>query len=459
MRLILVSNREPWICERSKKGVFYRKAIGGLVSSLDQAIKLRGGLWIAWGSGSDDFIQGDIAPVPPDNPKYQLKRIKLSEREIERYYRGFSNGVLWPFFHIFLERVRFDRRLWEYYQKVNQRFAKTVVEMMKPDDMVWVHDYHLALVPQFIREMREDARIAFFWHIPWVDWDVFNKLPWRRELIRGLLGSDFIGFHTREYVTKFIRCAKKLGFSIVGKEIIKQDNRKAKIGAFPLGIDNKIFKASIRDVNRLKKKINAEKIIIGVDRLDYTKGILQRLWAFERFLEKYPKFRGKVSLVQIASPSRTKVGEYRRMKRDIDENVGRINGTFRRMDWTPVIYLYRTFPQSQLSVFYKAADVALVTPLMDGMNLVAKEYMAAREDGVLILSEFAGAAEDLKEAIIVNPYDIERVADAIKDALELLPFEKNRRAKALRKRIKKRDINWWLNSFLYEWGEIYGIRI
>lgn len=459
MKLILVSNREPWICEKSKKGIPYRKAIGGLVSSLDQAIKLRGGLWIAWGSGSGDFIKGDTVSVPPDNPKYELKRIRLSEVETERYYRGFSNGVLWPFFHLFLEKVRFDRRLWESYEKVNRRFAKTVIEAVSPSDMIWIHDYHLALVPRFIREMKKRAKIAFFWHIPWVDWDIFNKLPWRKELIEGLLGSDFIGFHTKEYVTKFVGCAKKLKFSVLNKETVRKDNRRIRIRAFPLGIERKIFRASINDVNKLRRKITAEKIILGVDRLDYTKGILQRLWAFERFLEKYPEFKGKVSLVLIASPSRTKVGEYRKMKSEIDENVGKINGMSRRMDWTPVIYLYRTFLQSQLSVFYKAADVALVTPLMDGMNLVAKEYMAAKEDGVLILSEFAGAAEDLKEAIIVNPYDTEGVADAIKYALELSPLEKKERATALRERVKKRDISWWLDSFLKEWGKIYGIHI
>jgi len=456
-RLIVVSNREPYIQERSKAGrIISRKAVGGLVSVLDRVVASCNGLWIAWGSGSADFIYGETAEVPPGNPKYKLKRIRLSEREVSRYYRGFSNGTIWPLFHLFPERARFIEGDWKYYQKVNLKFATAIVKEAQAGDMVWVHDYHLALVPKFIRELNKDTKIAFFWHIPWVNWDVFNKLPWRAEIFEGLLGSDLIGFHTKSYVEKFMECAEQLGFSINRKKGIIKYSRGVSVKAFPIGMDYNIFqKVSDRDAIKLKKKMRAEKLILGVDRLDYTKGIVDRLLAFERFLQKYPKFRGKAVLLQIATPSRTKVEEYRKIKKEIDETVGRINGLFQRMDWIPIRYFYRTFPQTQLAVFYRASDVALITPWMDGMNLISKEYIAANEDGVLILSEFAGAAEELKEAIIVNPHDIEGVADAIKDALEMSSEERKERFKVLSEKVRKTNINWWLNKFLKEWNKTY----
>jgi len=414
------------------------------------------GLWIAWGSGSADFMYGEIAEVPPDKPKYKLKRIRLSEREASRYYHYFSNGAIWPLFHLFPERARFIEEDWRYYQKVNLKFATAITKEAEADDMIWVHDYHLALVSKFIREINKDAKIAFFWHIPWVNWDVFGKLPWRADIFEGLLGSDLIGFHTKSYVEKFMECAEHLGFPINRKKGIIKYKHEVSVKAFPIGIDYDIFQnVSDEDVIKLKKKLGAEKLILGVDRLDYTKGIVDRLLAFQRFLEKYPKFRGKATFLQIATPSRTKVEEYRKIKKEIDETVGRINGLFQRMDWVPIIYFYQAFSQRQLAVFYKASDVALVTPLMDGMNLISKEYIAANDEGALILSEFAGAAEYLEEAIIVNPYDIEGVADAIKDALEMSSEEREKRFKVLSKKLRKTNINWWLNTFLREWEKIY----
>jgi len=401
-------------------------------------------------------MHGEITEVPPDDPKYKLKRISFSEGEVSRYYRGFSNGTIWPLFHLFPERVHFIEKDWRYYQRVNMKFATATVKEIQTDDMIWINDYHLSLVPKFIREMNRDAKIAFFWHIPWVNWDVFGKLPWRTEIFEGLLGSDLIGFHTKSYVGKFLECAEKLGFSVNKKKGIIKYDHGVSVKSFPIGIDCSVFqKVYAKDVIKLKKNMRAEQLIVGVDRLDYTKGIVDRLLAFQRFLEKYPKFRGKVVLLQIATPSRTKVEEYRKIKKEIDETVGRINGLFQRMDWVPIMYFYRTFSQPQLAVFYRASDVALVTPWMDGMNLISKEYIAANEDGVLILSEFAGAAEDLEEAIIVNPYDIEGVADAIKDALEMSPEERKMRFKVLSKKVRKTNINWWLNKFLKEWNKVY----
>lgn len=461
--LIIVSNREPYSHESTKKGIVCKKNIGGLVSALDSLMIKRGGKWIAWGSGNADFtINNGVVNVPPDNPKYVLKRIRLSKREISNYYYGFSNRVLWPISHYFLEKCNFSPKYWKSYYKVNKKFANAVLEEMD-DEMIWIHDYHLALVPKFIRNARDDAKIAFFWHIPWTSWEIFGSLPWRGEIMEGLLNSDLIGFHTDGHVKNFIECVKKeMEDAFINKNVVERRGRKAIVESFPVGIDYEKFsshsssKSTIKRGKIIKKKLTAERIILGVDRLDYSKGILNRIKSFERFIEKYPKYRGKVTFLMVASPSRTKIEEYRQMKKEIDEAIGRINGKFQSLDWIPIRYFYRFVPQERLIAYYLIADAALVTPLIDGMNIVSKEYVATNDkDGVLILSEFAGAAEELKEALIVNPYDIEEVADAIKDALEMLPDERKRRSRDLKKRVKKRDIYWWMKNFMRKWRGCY----
>jgi trehalose 6-phosphate synthase len=402
--------------------------------------------------------------VPDENPRYVLKRVKLSEEEVTGYYRGFSNRVLWPLFHLFMEKMHLKERYWQAYYGVNKKFARAVVEEMEENDFIWVHDYHLALLPRFVKEERSDARIAFFWHIPWPPWEVFGTLPRRNEMLTGMLNSDLVGFHTSSYVRNFMGCAMKQPDVKLDLErnIVYNSSQKTKVQHFPLGISYKNYADSaershiIQKAVELKKMYKAEHLVLGIDRLDYTKGILHRLKAFEYFLEHNPDARGKVVLVQVASPSRYAIEEYHEMKKEIDETVGRINGRFRSEEWTPVMYFYKKIPQDLLLAYYRAADVGLLSPLRDGMNLIAKEFAASKkEQSVLILSEFAGASEELDEAIIVNPFDIPGTADAIKTAVGMSDEEKKRRFHSIKEKVKTHDSRWWLNSFMNAWEKLY----
>lgn len=467
-RLILVTNREPYSHNRTKKGIIFKKSSGGVVSALDPLMQECKGIWIAWGSGNADFdfCNSENKVLVPEQPKYTLKRIRLTKNEVAEYYRGFSNRVLWPLFHFFVEKMYLKEEYWNSYCNVNNKFAKAVLEELNPKkDMVWIHDYHLSLVPRFIKNKEPNAKIAFFWHIPWPPWEVFGSLPRRKELLNGLLHSDLLGFHTSSYVQNFIDCAKKIPEIKINrkKKTIKLCNNKTKVKHFPIGISYKHYSKMaqsediIRKAIKLKKMHKDKKLILGIDRLDYTKGILDRIKAYDYFLEQNPKFRKKVVLVQIATPSRDNIEEYCAMKKEIDEAVGDINSRFGREDWLPIQYFYRKLPQESLLAYYKAADVGLLTPIRDGMNLIAKEFTAAKdEDGVLILSEFAGASEELKEAILVNPYDLKETAGAIKTAVEMPLWEKIQRFQSMKKKIKKHSAQWWLNTFLDDWEKIYG---
>lgn len=458
-KLILISNREPYSHEKIHDRITCARSKSGLVSALDPVMQAYSGTWIAWGSGTADLEVGVKVGVPPDHPKYTLKRIRLSEEEVELYYRGFSNQTLWPLFHLFPEKTRFDPRYWEGYRRVNAKFAAAVLREMKPGDLVWVHDFHLSLTPRFIRERMKKARISLFWHIPWVPWEVFRNLPWRRELLEGMLGADLIGFQTRPFAKNFLKCVREVFGLPIKKNTVNFNRREVKVGSFPIGIDYKQFanlpKEVLEHAERIKRIHHGKRILLSIDRLDYTKGILNRLESFERFLEKYPHFRGEVVLMMVATPSRTKVTEYRSMKDQVDRLVGHINSKFRRVDWVPVHYFYRTLSQNELLSFYRAADAALVTPLMDGMNLISKEYIATSENGVIILSEFAGAAERLKKAILVNPFDTDKLAGAIKSALKMSREERKRRSKYLKQRVKKFDVYWWARKFFEEWNKCY----
>lgn len=453
-RLILVSNREPYILKKTEKGVRYEMTTGGLVSALDPVLKILNGIWIAWaGEGAKDK---PIKVRIPD--KYTLRYVKLTEKEISRYYYGFANAGLWPLCHCFTGKCDFERLHWQDYVKVNQKFAEAVLEELSEGDLVWINDYQLALLPGFIREKSPQSKIVFFWHIPFPSFDIFRILPWRGEILTGLLGSDLIGFHFSDYTNSFLNCVRKIiGCEVDAKnKIARLNGRYVHARSFPVGIDfdkiNDIAsrKETITRTNRIRRSIGTEFMILGVDRLDYTKGIIERLLAIERLLTHSPDLRGKFTFVQIAAPSRTKVKEYRELKRKIDETVGRINGRFTQMGLIPIRYFYRSFPFEQLISYYRATDVALITPLRDGMNLVAKEYVAARteENGVLILSEFAGVAAELKESLLVNPFNIDAVCDKIRESLEMSHLEKNRRMKALRNRVRKNSIHKWLQSIL-----------
>ena len=390
----------------------------------------------------------------------ERKQLRRTERDVSQYYYGFSNRGLWPLSHYFVGRCQFRADQWQSYQRVNATFASTLLEELQDNDFVWVQDFHLTLVPALTRRARPDAKLGFFWHIPFPEPSVFGVMPWRDDILRGLLGSDVIGFHLESYARNFLACVERfLGLEVdwIRGSVVYRD-REVRAVACPIGIDVEEFEsvASRPDVversARFRRQLGGARVILGVDRLDYTKGILERLRGFERFLETSPASRGNITYVQIAVPSRERVEEYRVMKRDIEEAVGRISGKFTREGWVPLRYIYGSVSHADLVAYYAAADVALVTPLRDGMNLVAKEYVASRlnDDGVLLLSEFAGAAEDLPEAVLVNPYNIDDVAARIESALRMPAGEARTRMRRLRARVRERDLHWWLTSFLGE---------
>jgi len=467
-RLIIVSNREPCIHERNKRNK-YSIPTGGLVSALNPVMSSCHGLWVAWGSGRGDFKVVDEENrigVPPEDPAYVLKRVQLGKEEVEGFYHGFSNSIMWPICHSFISKVEFKPEYWNQYQRVNQKFSQAVnseiVDLKR--DYIWVHDYHLSLVPGYIREKNSEARISFFWHVPWPPWEMFGRLPWRRDILKGLLNCDLIGFQTESHLRNFLDSVRRGTNAYVDekKRFIRVNDREIHVDDFPIGIDFDKFNC----FHRNEKKINASddlmdefnglKIILGVDRLDYTKGILHRLEAYQRFLEKYPIYQGGVIFLQIMNPSRWRVNEYQKMKKSVEAAVGRINGKFSRVDWTPIKYFYRKFSQEQLMYYYHISDVALITPLIDGMNLVAKEFLATNKDkGMLVLSEFAGAAGQLNKSILVNPYDCEGMADSIKQALEMPEKEKRIRCHHMKNIIEDMDIVWWLDNFFGSWARVY----
>ncbi|MEA1925059.1 MAG: trehalose-6-phosphate synthase [Candidatus Altiarchaeota archaeon] len=467
-RLIIVSNREPCIHEKKTRNS-YDIPTGGLVSALTPAMNSCQGLWVAWGSGKGDFKVVDEhnrIGVPPENPRYLLKRVQLSREDVEGFYHGFSNSIMWPLCHSFIEKVEFRPEYWSKYREVNQKFAQSVSsEIQDPErDYIWVHDYHLSLVPEYIREKNKKARISFFWHVPWPPWEIFGRLPWRRHILNSLLNCDLIGFQTESHLRNFLDSVRRGTKAYVDEKnrFIRTEGREVYVGEFPIGIDYEKFNCFHRNEDKinasddLMEEFDGLKIILGVDRLDYTKGILHRLEAFQRFLEKYPEYQGRVVFLQIMNPSRWMVREYQKMKREVEEAVGRINGKFSRVDWTPIKYFYRKFSQEKLMYYYHISDVALITPLIDGMNLVAKEFLATNKDkGMLVLSEFAGAAGQLNKSILVNPYDREGVADSIKEALEMPGEEKIDRCHQMKKIVEETNINWWLNSFFGSWARVY----
>ncbi len=463
-KLVLISNGEPYVHEESEDGLSCRKLPGGLTTGLDPLMKKEKGLWIAWGRGDDDFkaVDNKNRVKVPDENGYTLKRVRLSKEELDGFYYGFSNETMWPICHNFIDKANFKHEYWSSYQNVNKKYAEATLEDTKENDLIWVHDYHLTLVPKLIRKKRNNAKISLFWHIPWPSWESFSTLPWKKEIMEGLLASDFIGFHTPHLVNNFLVCAGKLGGDINReKGTINYNGHKTVVTAIPLGVDYEELSSYRKkcDIEKnckdIKEYYHAEKLIFGVDRLDYTKGILERLYAMERLFEKHPEYIGKVTLVQRVSPSRIKVDEYKRMREEINRKIASINGRFQIDEWVPIKYFHGSVPQKDLLPYFQAADIALITPLIDGMNLVSKEYLAVKENGVLILSEFAGAAETLKDALIVNPYNIEEVADSIHYGLEMPENERFERYSKLKNKISKYDINWWRDVFLQRWEKIY----
>ncbi|MBN2378292.1 trehalose-6-phosphate synthase [candidate division WOR-3 bacterium] len=453
-RLIVVSNRSPYHLESLDGEIRMIRNVSGMVTGLEPVLASTQGMWVAWGNAPAEC---DICRIPPDNPTFDLKLIPLDQEEIRHFYLGFSNSTLWPLAHNFLGRTIFQEADWEGYFKVNRKFAEAVAVEARPSDLIWVNDYHLALVPQMLRNLRVTSRIGFFWHIPFPPLDLFRTLPWRRDFLKGLLGSDLVGFHCNSYVKNLLHAVENLlARDVSFSKGLVRNKHSVRVSAFPMGIDYyRIQKLTqeeqtINAAKRIRSEIGSKRIILGVDRLDYSKGIPERLEAIEKLLEENPRFIGKLSFVQISVPSRIQLPEYRRMQHEVENAVGRINGKFSKAAWTPIRYYFRSFPFEELVTYYLAADVCLVTPLRDGMNLIAKEYAATQspDKGMLVLSEFAGAAEEMKEAVIVNPHSIPSIKNGLLEAINMSKVERMIRMEAMRNRLKRRTVGKWGEAFL-----------
>jgi trehalose 6-phosphate synthase len=463
-RLVVVSNRLPIVFTRGPKGEWLiKRGSGGLVTALAPVLRDRGGLWIGWTGkvGRTDFWEP--SGLGAKKIGYTLKQVVLKEEDIEKYYYGFSNEIIWPLFHDLIPLCDFNPEFWNVYQRINEKFARVISRNIEKGDYIWVHDYHLMLVARELRNMGIKNRIGFFLHIPFPQLDIFLKLPWRFQILRGLLEYDLIGFQTLRDRSNFIQCVRALirGSRVVGRgqvsTISLPDKKEVRVGDFPISIDYKAFtkQAASKEVAEeawyIHENLPKRQIILGIDRLDYTKGICLRLKAFKNALERYPQLRGKVTLVQVVVPSREDIHEYIDIKMKIERLVGEINGQFTRSGWMPIYYLHRSLDRRELLAYYRTAEIALITPLKDGMNLVSKEYCACSLDqnSVLILSEFAGAAPQLyRGAILVNPYDMEGVADAIYQAFIMSREERRSRMRKIRRTIQKYNIFWWVDSFL-----------
>lgn len=463
-RLVVVSNRLPFVLAPTGNGHWrLTPGTGGLISALVPVLSNRGGMWIGW-PGTDDEVPGleDILGDAVRDAGYTFKPVMLTSAEREKFYHGFSNEVIWPLFHDLQTNCNFDPSYWSVYQEVNRKFARAIARHTKPEDFIWVHDYHLMNVAKELRAHGLKSRTGFFLHIPFPPFDIFVKLPWRFELLSALLDYDLIGFQTSRDRRNFIQCIRILmpDASINGKGqvmLLKVGGREVRVGAFPIGIDFGEFakKAASPEVGERAQQIRADlpnrKIILGVDRLDYTKGICHRFEAFRNLLSRYRELHRKVTLMQVVVPSRELIPKYHDLKMEVERLVGEINGQFTQSGWVPIHYIFRPLSRTELVAYYRTAHVALVTPLKDGMNLVAKEFCAASidEESVLILSEFAGAAAQLqKGALLVNPYNIEGVAEALLAAYGMPLEERRARMRKLRRAVRDHDIFWWVDAFL-----------
>jgi trehalose 6-phosphate synthase/phosphatase len=468
-RLLLVSNRLPVMLKVEGQQVHVSPSPGGLATGLKGPHQQSGGHWIGWPGDVSALDDVQLRELDAQLEALRCVPMHLSPAEVHSYYEGFANRVLWPLFHYLLDRIPLHSRDWEAYRKVNERFADVAARHYRKGDLIWVHDYQLLLLPRLLRDRLPEALIGFFLHIPFPSSEVFRILPWRESLLDGLLGADLIGFHTLTYVRHFANSLSRvLG---VGTEVdrIVHRGREIRLGAFPMGVDAAFFSSLAESpevraqVEEIRQHAQGHRILLGVDRLDYTKGIPRRLLALERLLEREPALRGKIRLIQVAVPSRTKVDAYEAFRHQVDELVGRINGAYGTIGSTPIHYLYQSFGEKELTALYRAADVMLITALRDGMNLVAKEFVASRtdEDGVLVLSEFAGAASELGEAVMINPYDVDNMSRAMLQALAMPEEERKLRIRTLRHRVAEFDVHRWAHAFisaLEERGQSTGPR-
>ena len=449
--VVVVANRLPVDQVTEPDGsTRWQRSPGGLVTALEPFVAGRGGAWVGWSGSAGE------APEPFDSGGMHLVPIELSEEEVDRYYEGMSNASLWPLYHDVVEKPEYHRTWWDAYVQVNRRFADRAAEVAAEGAIVWVHDYQLQLVPALLRQRRPDLTIGFFLHIPFPPYELFTQLPWRSAIVEGLLGADLVGFQRPSAAVNFVQLARRLHDLPTRRNAIEYDGRTVAARAFPISIDVRAFDelaASPQVLDRaaeIRKELgNPEKIILGVDRLDYTKGITVRLEAFEELLEDGVVEAPHTVLVQVATPSRERVEHYVHMRETIEQQVGHLNGVYGAIGGPAVHYFNQSMPREELAALYRAADVMLVTPYRDGMNLVAKEYVAARGDlgGALVLSEFAGAAAELKQAYLVNPHDIAGVKNQLVRALRQEPADGARRMRAMRRHLYRNDLEHWATSF------------
>ena len=461
-RLVVVSNRLPLVLtKRDHGGWDVKPGSGGLVSALAPVLRDRGGTWIGWPGTVESGVKRALRQAS-ESAGYDLVAVDLSQELVDGYYHGFANEIIWPLFHDLVSRCNFQPAYWRAYREANRLFADAIARETKPDDWVWVHDYQLMLVAEQLRDLQVERRTGFFLHIPFPPVDIYLKLPWRFDILRALLDYNLLGFQTQRDTQNFISCVRALlkGVRVTRKHgsfLIEFADRRVQVGSFPIGMDFRQFAELaaqpevVEAVRLVRNHLSGLQTIIGVDRLDYTKGLPERLVAFQEALRQYPELVGFVTLIQVVVPSREDVPEYQALKSDIERLVGEVNGEFTQPGWTPIHYMYRSLNQRELLSYYRAAEICLVTPLKDGMNLVSKEYCAANisEDGVLILSEFAGSAGQLRHgALLVNPHDIEGTAKAIYAAVTMPPRERRGRMRRLRSAIARSDIFWWTDAYL-----------
>lgn len=474
-KLILVSNRLPFTA-REKDGAFrYAESVGGLTTGMSAFLQSSAGgsslfdeyVWVGW-PGNTIEKKSQPALRREVLERFKSHPVFLTTQEMELFYLGFCNETIWPLFHYFPSLTTYREDFWNQYRKVNETFAEAVAEVAGPDDIVWVHDYHLMLTPGLLKKKIPQVPVGFFLHIPFPSFEIFRLIPgaWRREILEGLMGADLAGFHTYEYTENYLRCVLRILGEAHTMGTIQMHDRLVKAETFPMGIDVGRFMTAAQssdiqaESRQLRDSLSGEKVILSVDRLDYTKGILNRLEAYEHLLESHKEHRREVVLVMIVVPSRTGVRQYGRMKKQIEETVGRINGKFGTVGWSPIIYQYRAVPFPSLVAYYAASDIALVTPLRDGMNLIAKEYIASRVDGtgVLILSEMAGAAKELGEALVINPNYKDEIAAAMQEALTMPKEEQQRRNRVMRERITRYNVVRWANDFVGQLQSIRGLQ-
>jgi trehalose 6-phosphate synthase len=475
-RLFVVANREPYMHRRKGKSVEMIVPASGLVTAIEPILRTCDGTWVAHGAGDADVEtvdKQDCLRVPPDDPRYTLRRVWLSKEEEEGYYYGFANEGLWPLCHIAHTRPMFRESDWQHYVAVNQKFADAVLEEMSRVDapVLLAQDYHFALLPRMIKEKRPDVPVAIFWHIPWPNPEVFGVCPMQRELLDGMLGADLIGFHIQSHCNHFMQTVDRALESVVDWEhfSIRRREHHTLVRPFPISVEfpkkepkPHLAVADVASIERnaLMKELGIEALYLGlgVDRVDYTKGILERLQAVERFLEKFPSYQRKFTFIQIGAPSRTHIKRYHDLFAEVEAEAERINWRFQADRWKPIVFLKRQHSHEELQRFYRAADVCMVTSLHDGMNLVSKEFLVARDDeqGMLILSCFTGAARELKDALMVNPYDTDQMAQAIHRALDMNGGERKERMRRMRKVVEEHNVYWWAGNLM---SDLCGVRL